>query len=35
MHVVFPALRTYAIPLDALNDGDPLKLSGSYLVWEN
>jgi len=30
MHVVFPALRTYAIPFDALNEGDSLELSGSY-----
>jgi len=23
------------LPFDALSEGDPLKLSGSYLVWEN
>jgi len=35
MHVVFPALRTYAIPFEALSDANSLELSGSYLVGEN
>jgi len=35
MHVVFPALRAHAILFDALNEGGPLELSGSYLVREN
>jgi len=35
MYVVFPALRIYAIPFEALNEGDAFELSGSYSVWEN
>jgi len=35
MHTVFPALCTYAIPFDDLNEGDPLELSGSGLIREN
>jgi len=31
MHVVFPTLRTYAIPFVALNEVDPLELLDSYL----
>jgi len=34
MHIVFPPLHTYAIPFDSLNEGNPLKLLGSYLVRE-
>jgi len=35
MHVIFPALHAYAIPFDAFTEGDPLELSGSYLVRKN
>jgi len=28
VHVIFPTLRTYAIPFDALNEGDPLEAIG-------
>jgi len=35
MHVVFPALHTYAIKFDAVNEVDPLTLLGSCLVREN
>jgi len=35
MHIVFQTLRTYAIPFDALNEGDPLELSSLYLLREN
>jgi len=31
---IFRHLPTH-FTFDALNEGDPLKLSGSYLVWEN
>jgi len=32
--LIFRLLPT-PLPSDALNDGDPLELSGSYVVWEN
>jgi len=32
MQVVFPVLHTYAIPFDAVREGNHLELSGSYLV---
>jgi len=31
---IFRLLHT-SLPFDAHNEGDPLELSGSYLVWEN
>jgi len=30
MHIVFPALRTYAVPFDACTKCDPQELSGSF-----
>jgi len=35
MHVVFSALSTYAIPVEAQNEKNSLEISGSHLVWEN
>jgi len=32
--LIFPLLLIF-LPFDALNEGDPLKLSGSYLVRKN
>jgi len=32
MHVIFPALCTYGIPFDALDEGDPLELSRVH-IW--
>jgi len=33
MNITFPVLCTYAILFDALNEGDPIELLGSNLVW--
>jgi len=33
--VLVQLLSEYWLDFDALNDGDPLEPSGSYLVWEN
>jgi len=35
MHVDFPASRPYTVLIDAVNEGESLKLLGSYLVGEN
>jgi len=35
MHIVSQHCVPYAIPFDAPSEGDPLKLSSLYLVWEN
>jgi len=31
---IFRLLPTY-LPFDTFSEGDPLELSGSYLVWDN
>jgi len=30
-----PHFVTFTYPFDALNEGDPVELSGSYLAWKN